>query len=285
MRPHQWVKNSFVLAPLVFAQQATDTSSVIRAVVATALFCLVSGSVYLMNDAFDIEKDRAHPTKRDRPIPSGRLSVEAALRASRIFAAVAVLAGFALSWKFAAATALYFVVNLAYSRRLKNIPYLDVCTIAFGFLIRIVAGALAIDVPLSVWIFACTFSLALYMGLGKRRHELLHAQATPSSSAESQRSVLTAYQVGSLTASMLTAGLATVAAYTAYAVEDHLIDFNSDLLPLTIPFCVLGLGRFFLLSNDTRTSKSPTEQITRDIPFLLNLAAWGVIMVFVIYLD
>lgn len=282
MRPHQWVKNSFVLAPLIFAQQATDLGAMTRAVVATLLFCAVSGAVYLMNDAFDIEKDRAHPTKRNRPIPSGRLSVRAALRASRLLAVLSVGLGALLSWQFAAATALYFTVNLAYSRKLKNIPYLDVCTIAFGFLIRITAGALAIGVPMSVWILTCTFTLALFMGLGKRRHELLHAESQ-AASASTQRAVLDAYGLPSLTAAMLTAALVTVAAYTAYAVEDHTLDFGTDLLPITIPFCVVGLARFFMLSSDASTAQSPTEQITRDAPFLLNLAAWGVITVALIY--
>lgn len=281
MRPHQWVKNSFVLAPLVFAQEATSTASLVRAGAATLLFCMVSGAVYLMNDAFDIEKDKAHPTKCNRPIPSGRLSVRAALRASAFLATFAIGAGVLLSWKFSVATALYFVVNLAYSRKLKNVPYLDVATIAFGFLIRIVAGAMAIDVPLSVWIFACTFCLALFMGMGKRRHELLHA----ADNASKQRKVLDAYQLGSLTMAMIGTAMATVAAYTAYTMEDHSADFGTDSLPITIPFCVIGLTRFFRLSSDTRTAKSPTEQITRDVPFLLNLAAWGVIMIYLIYLQ
>lgn len=279
MRPHQWVKNSFVLAPLVFAQRLDDPDSLVRALAATALFCVVSGSVYLMNDAADIEKDRAHPTKRNRPIPSGRLSVRAALRASAILATSAVGLGLLLGWEFSAATALYFTVNLAYSRRLKHIPYVDVLTIAFGFLIRIVAGALAIAVPLSPWIFACTFLLALYMGMGKRRHEIIEA----AHNAEKQRKVLEAYHLGSLTTFMLGTAMATVAAYTAYAVEDHTADFGTDLLWTTIPFCAIGLLRFFKLSGDTSTPSSPTEQITRDLPFLANLGTWGVLMVYLIY--
>lgn len=279
MRPHQWVKNSFVLAPLVFAQKLADPDSVGRAALATVLFCIVSGSVYLMNDVADVAKDRAHPTKRKRPIPSGRLPIQLASRASNALAATAVGVGAVLGWDFSLATALYFAVNLAYSRKLKHVPYIDVLTIAFGFLVRIVAGALAIDVPLSIWIFACTFLLALYMGMGKRRHEILQA----ASNAEKQRKVLEAYHLGQLTMAMLATALATTAAYTAYSVDDHAQDFGTDLLWTTIPFCVIGLLRFFVLSARADTPDSPTEQITRDLPFLLNLGVWGVLILTLIY--
>ncbi len=278
MRPHQWVKNSFVLAPLVFAQELTSSTAIVRAVLATLLFCGVSGAVYLMNDSFDVEKDRAHPLKRKRPVAAGDLSVAAARRASLVVATVAISAGFALSWKFAAA-ATYLVVNLAYSRRLKHIAYVDVLTIAFGFLVRIVAGALAIDVPVSVWLFACTFLLALFMGMGKRRHELLETMGDVAD----KRSVLSYYQLGPLTIAMIGAALATTAAYTAYTVEDHQHDFGTDFLPATIPFCVIGLTRFFMLTGQTRTSASPTEQIVRDPPFVANLACWAVLVLYLIY--
>ena len=282
MRPHQWVKNSFVLAPLVFAQELTEPTSLIRAAAATALFCAVSGAVYLMNDIFDVEKDRAHPKKRQRPIASGQLSVSAASKTSAALVAGTLLLGGILSWKFAVAALLYFLVNLAYSLHIKHIAYLDVLTIAFGFLVRIVAGALAIDVPVSVWLFACTFTLALYLAMGKRRHELLSAE---QGNAVKQRTVLGSYDLQGLTMAMLGTALATTAAYTAYAVEDHSATFGTDLLPLTIPFCVIGLTRFFLLSSDTTNASSPTEKIVKDVPFLANLGGWASLMIYLIYLS
>ena len=282
MRPHQWVKNSFVLAPLIFAQELTNPSSLARAVAATLLFCAVSGAVYLMNDVLDVEKDRTHPTKRNRPIPSGRLPVKVARSASAALVFGALVLGAILNWQFAAAAAVYFVVNIAYSLKLKNVAYLDVLTIAFGFLVRIVAGALAIDVPVSVWLFACTFTLALYLAMGKRRHELLSAA---SGNAVKQRSVLGSYDLQGLTMAMLGTALAATAAYTAYAVEDHSETFGTDLIPLTIPFCVIGLTRFFRLTMDVENPASPTEKIVKDPPFLANLAAWAVLMVYLIYLS
>ena len=280
MRPHQWVKNSFVLAPLVFAQELTNATSLGRASAATILFCAVSGAVYLMNDILDVEKDRAHPTKRNRPIASGQLPVAAAKTASGALVVGALVLGTVLSWKFTAAAAAYFVINLAYSLKLKHVAYLDVLTIAFGFLLRIVAGALAIDVPVSVWLFACTFTLALYLAMGKRRHELLSAA---QGNAVKQRAVLGSYDLPGLTMAMLGTALATTAAYTAYAVEDHSETFGTDLIPLTIPFCVVGLTRFFRLTTDSENLASPTEKIVKDPPFLANLAAWGALMVYLIY--
>ena len=279
MRPHQWVKNAFVLAPLVFAQELTNLDAVLRAALATALFCAASGAVYLMNDCFDVEKDRAHPTKRHRPIPSGALPVPTAQRVAVAAAIGSVGIGAVLAPLFAVAVAAYLAVNVAYSRSLKHVPYIDVLTIAFGFLVRAVAGALAIDVPVSVWLFACTFLLALYLGMGKRRHELLAAEGN----ASKQRRVLDAYDPSQLTMAMLGTALATTAAYTAYAVEDHSLDFGTDRLPYTIPFCVIGLLRFFRLSSDASDPDSPTERMVTDPPFLLNLAAWGLLMLYLIY--
>lgn len=279
MRPHQWVKNAFVLAPLVFAQQLMTGPAVWRAALATALFCLVSGAVYLVNDCFDVEKDRQHPTKRDRPIPSGALGVPAAQMIAAGLALGSLAVGALLSPAFAGAMLAYLVVNAAYSRALKHKPYVDVLTIAFGFLVRIVAGALAIDVPVSVWLFACTFLLALYLGMGKRRHELLAA----GGDASRQRKVLDAYDPTQLTMAMLGTALATTAAYTAYAVEDHTTDFGTNLLPLTIPFCVVGLTRFFRLSSASDDPHSPTERMVTDLPFLANLLAWGALVVYLIY--
>lgn len=283
MRPHQWVKNSFVLAPLVFAQQLTVPISVARAVAATALFCMISGAVYLMNDIYDVEKDRAHPEKKKRPIPSGRLPIEIAKRTSAGLVLATLVFGLALSWKFAAAAMLYFTVNFAYSQKLKHVAYLDVLTIAFGFLVRIVAGALAINVPVSLWLFACTFTLALYLGMGKRRHELLSAA---QGNAIKQRKVLANYDLQSLTMAMHGTALGTTAAYTAYTMEaGHMETFGTDLLWTTIPFCVIGITRFFRLSSDASNPSSPTEKIVRDAPFVGNLAIWGLLMIYLIYLS
>ena len=172
LRPHQWVKNLFVLAPLVFAKRADDVDLLIHAGLAFLLFSLLSGCVYLLNDIVDVESDRAHPTKRHRPIPAGRLSLKAAKLALASLLCLTVSASFALSIEFAAIGMAYFTLNVGYSFALKHVPFVDVLIIASGFILRLLGGAFAIDVPLSVWLGACTFLLAMYLGLGKRKHEL-----------------------------------------------------------------------------------------------------------------
>lgn len=279
MRPHQWVKNAFVIAPLVFAVQATDVGLLLRAFAAFTLFCCASGAVYLINDCFDVDKDRAHPVKRFRPIPAGDLSVPNAYRAAGFLAFAVVVGGAALSYGLAAAASTYLLMNLAYSRKLKHVAWLDVLIIASGFLLRVVAGAFAIGVPVSHWLLICTFLLALYLGMGKRRHELLE---TVGSEAR-RRKVLEAYQLGQLNVAMFGTALMTTAAYTAYTLDDSEGSFHAPGLRYTVPFIVLGLTRFFMLSSTTERAESPTERMVRDPLFVANVLAWGLCILYLIY--
>ena len=281
LRPHQWIKNAFVAAPVIFAQKLADGEAAGRALLAAVLFSLLSGSVYLRNDLADLEKDRAHPLKRHRPIASGRLPVRAANLASIVLAAGALGAGFALDPKFAAVAACYFTVNLAYSRGLKNVALLDVGIIALGFLLRILAGGYAIHVAVSPWLALCTFLLALYMGMGKRLHELLTAGAD----GERQRSSLRAYRRRPLAVAMAGVALVTLAAYSAYTLEQHTAEmFRTNQLPWSIPFCAVGIARFFWLTTRRDRLVSPTEQIVRDPVFIANLGAWGLGILWIIYI-
>lgn len=279
MRPHQWVKNAFVIAPLVFAVQATDLAMLARAFAAFALFCCASGAVYLINDCFDVEKDRAHPVKRFRPIPSGELSVPNAYRAAAVLAAIVVVGGSLLSLGLAGAAFAYLLMNLAYSRKLKHVAWLDVLIIAAGFLLRVVAGAAAIGVPISHWLLVCTFLLALYLGMGKRRHELLETVG----SEERRRKVLDAYRLGQLNVAMFGTALMTTAAYTAYTLDQSEGSFHAPGLRYTVPFIVVGVTRFFTLSGETERAESPTERMIRDPLFVANVCAWGLCILYLIY--
>lgn len=279
MRPHQWVKNAFVIAPLVFAEQLTDPGTVARAIAAFTLFSMASGAVYLVNDCFDVEKDRAHPTKRHRPIPAGELSVSTAMRIAAGLALLVVGAGAALSPWFALCAGLYLAQNLAYSRKLKHIAWLDVLTIATGFLLRILAGAFAIDVPVSSWLIACTFLLALYLAMGKRRHELLESV----DESARRRAVLESYSLGQINIAMFGTALMTTAAYTAYTLDGSQGSFHSDGLRFTVPFIVLGLTRFFMLTGTTERADSPTERMIKDPLFVGNVLAWGGVILYLIY--
>lgn len=280
MRPHQWVKNVFVLAPLVFAGRLTDAASCASAIFAALLFCLLSGAVYLVNDCMDVEADRRHPTKRFRPIAAGRVPVEVARRAAWTLGPVALLAAWVLAPGTGLALTTYLAINLAYTHRLKHVPYVDVGVIAAGFLLRVIAGGYAINVQLSWWLLACTFLLASYLGFGKRRHELLQA----GDEAHLQRGVLRRYDARHVTAAMLGIALATTAAYTAYAVSGHAHElFGTDRVWLTVPFIFVGLTRFFTLASDVDQPSSPTDRLVRDPVVLAVVLGWGATMIALMY--
>ncbi len=286
MRPHQWLKNLFVFAPLVFAQRLVDASghldwaTVGRSVAAFAIFCLASGGVYLLNDLADRERDRRHPVKCHRPIASGALPVRVAA------VAIAVVASTALGWAWwlgadlALVVCVYVLVNIAYSFALKKIPFVDIALIAAGFWLRVLAGAEAIDVPVTWWLYAATFLLAAYLALGKRRHEL-HAGGDD---AHRRREVLAAYRPAHLDGAFYAAGTATAACYVAYTLSEHAaLQFGTRWLAVTIPFMLFGLGRFAVLTARHDTHDSPTDAMIRDLPFVLNLALWAATVVAIIY--
>jgi 4-hydroxybenzoate polyprenyltransferase len=275
------VKNAFVLGPTVFAKDLLALTSLYRALGATALFCLLSGAVYLLNDVCDVEADRAHPTKRNRPIASGLLSLRAAIRFHVFFVIVAIgLGAIFLGWKFAAVAGGYFVLNLFYSLSLKHVAYLDVLLIATGFLLRVVAGAVAIAVPISNYILLCTFLLAMFLAMGKRYHELLVIQGVDGATRASLRK----YSQKGLGVMMVLAGSCTAAGYTAYTLDPGTIArFGTRSLVFTAPSILIGLWRFFGLAHETESGKSPTDRMIRDPVFLINLLTWSIAVVLILY--
>ncbi len=281
MRPHQWVKNLFVLAPLVFAERALVTEDFLRAAAAFLLFSALSGCVYILNDVVDVEGDRLHPTKRNRPIASGRLPLPAAQLALSGILLGTVVASFIISTDFAAIGLAYFALNVGYSFSFKHVPFVDVLCIASGFILRILGGAVAVPVPVTVWILGATFFLALFLGLGKRKHELLEA----GHKAGKQRRVLDRYELAHVRHAMWALGAATVATYTAYTLFGEHAGrlFHPSDLVWTIPCVLIGLWRFNQLTNRADEGRSPTDLMLSDKPFLLNLAAWAAIVGVVIY--
>ncbi len=280
-RPGQWVKNLFVLAPLVFAKYLDQPWDVARSLLAFIAFCAASGAVYLLNDIKDLEADRLHPDKRHRPLPSGRLSVTAAGWGAALVASLAVGLALALGRDVTAALVGYLVLNLAYSLKLKTIPYLDAASIALGFLLRVLAGAAAVSVTASSWLLACTALLAGYLALGKRAHELT---ALGDKAAE-HRKVLARYRRVHVQWVMTILGLATVAAYAVYTLSDRTRSFfGTDHLVYSSLFVAFGLFRFRALALDGARSVSPTEAMLRDWPFVFNIVTWGASVVGIIYL-
>lgn len=290
MRPHQWVKNLFVLAPLLFASadQTTGLASVadlssrtLGALGAALLFCLVSGAVYLLNDVCDLEADRAHPEKRLRPIASGEVSVAQALSAHAFFVLVGVGGGAWLyGYEFAIVIGGYFLSNTAYSKGLKNYAYLDVGLISSGFILRVLAGAYAIQAPVSMWLLLCTFLLALYLALGKRLHEVLTIRGEDGITRKS----LKRYSSETLRWWMKFSGVLTCVAFLLYTLDPRTAEkFGHQFLALTLPNIAYGVRRFFLLAHQTDSFRSPTERMIRDKPFILNLLLWGVIVIAMLF--
>jgi 4-hydroxybenzoate polyprenyltransferase len=282
LRPHQWVKNMFVAAPLVFAHHLIQPAFVWRTAVAVLAFCLLSGAVYAFNDVRDVEADRAHPTKRHRPIAAGELSERTALVLAGLLAAVALAGCLALSWKLAAFAFAYLVQNVAYSVKLKHIAFVDVALIASGFLLRVLAGTVAIDVPASPWLLVCTALLALFLGLGKRAHEL--AWAERAGQAVETRAALAGYRIPVVRAIMLVLAVVTCAAYIAYTVDSRTVGlFHTDHLAYSAPFVALGLLRFLFLALWAPKDESPTEAMLKDPWFLLDLAGAAAVVLYIIY--
>lgn len=291
LRPHQWVKNLFVLAPMVFHKDVfirtaqgpfLNLAVTGTALAATGVFCLLAGAVYTINDLVDVEADRIHPVKRYRPIARGDVS-ETSARAMAIALVVASLAiALALSKWFALVALVYFVENLAYSFKLKQVAFLDVGLIAFGFVLRVLGGGFAEEVHVSGYLLACTALLALYLGFGKRRHELALVNAGK------QRAALEAYSATSLNVALLVTGSATAATYIAYTLDPATrAYFNSNYLWLTAPFVLAGILRFMLLVNGRAgrglKAESPTQEMLSDVLFVLILVLWVVVFLAIVY--
>lgn len=283
LRPHQWVKNLFVIAPLVFSKHLFDAGFALRTLAATLAFCALSGAVYAFNDVRDADLDRRHPTKCKRPIAAGYLSRSAALAVAALLGVAALGGALALSWKLAAAAGTYAMVNLAYSLGLKRIAYLDVLLIAAGFLLRVVGGAFAIAVPISPWLLACTGLLASMLGFGKRAHEFISAERGDRD-PRATRDSLGGYNRLLLQWIMTLLAMATSISYALYTQDSRTVAFfGTHQLLWTLPFCIIGIVRFLQLSLWSPREQSPTDSMLRDGPFLLNIGLWGVMIIAIIY--
>ena len=280
VRPHQWVKNVFVLAPIVFAREMFVWDMAVRSFGAFGVFCLLAGAVYTMNDLVDLDGDAIHPVKRFRPLPSGRVPLSWGRRAALGLVLVS-LGGAAIGpWQFLVTAAAYFTLNVAYSFRLKRIAYVDVAVIAAGFVLRVLAGGFATHTEVSGYMLVCTALLALLLGLGKRRHEL----AGSGKGGAKQRAALGGYSRRGLKWALRLTALATVGAYVAYTFDPETVEFfHSRSLWWTTIFVVLGVWRFQVLVRSRPEAESPTQEILRDGPFVAILFSWIVVVLWVVY--
>jgi len=277
-RPRQWVKNLFVLAPLVFAKRATDLDAVTAALWAAALYCMASSAVYLFNDLRDVEQDRRHPEKRRRPIAAGRVRERTAQGAAMVMAIVAAGGASLLGPAFAVVVACYLALNLAYTVKLKNVAYVDVTVIATGFLLRVIGGGLAIPVEVSGWILLVTLFISIYLGLGKRLHELA---VVPGGGG---RLVLRHYTVSTARVLFRVSGALALGAYVLYTLSDRAVEnFGSAALIWTAPLVAMGLLRFDRMVR-SRDPRSPTDGILSDPVFLAVGAAWCIATALLVYI-
>jgi len=280
MRPHQWVKNVFVLAPVVFAKEIFSVFLISRAAAAFAVFCLLAGAVYALNDVVDREADRVHPVKRFRPIASGQVPVAWAKVLAVVLVVVSLGWAATLSLPFAAIAALYFAQNVVYSFWLKHVAYVDVAFIAAGFVLRVIGGGLATRIDVSKYIVLCTALLAFFLGIGKRRHELTSAE----SNAVAQRAALESYTKGGLDLALAGTAIATVATYLAYTLDPHTVSFfrTEWLWPSTI-FVVLGVWRFLYIVRNRPSAESPTQEMLHDGPFVATVLLWVGLVMWLVY--
>ena len=261
LRPHQWVKNVFVFAALVFARKFTDPAAILQSLQVFAAFSLVASSIYLVNDVVDYERDRFHPKKSKRPIASDQVARRTGLFMSLAIAPLGLGLAYGLNVRTGAVLTVYTVVNLAYSFRLKHVALLDVFIIAFGFLLRVVAGAFALAVGVSPWLLVCTFFVALFLACCKRRHELVSL----GDDAAAHRGNLANYSTTFLDKMISSLAAMTVMSYALYTIDPRVMRrLGTDGLVLTVPLVLFGVFRYLFLVHQEGKGGSPTQVVLTD---------------------
>jgi 4-hydroxybenzoate polyprenyltransferase len=281
MRPQQWVKNTVLFAGLVFSFNLFQVGFFLKVLLAFALFCLLTSGVYILNDILDLKSDRAHPTKSKRPIASGELKVFTALFYSIAFILAAILFSFYLGQNFGLVALAYFVLNLAYSQFLKHIVIIDVMAISLGFVLRAVAGAVVINVEISSWLVVCTTLLALFLGFGKRRYEIVLLE----SKAEEYRKSLADYSPYFLDQLISVVTASTVVAYAFYTLSPEVeAKLGTSHMALTIPFVLYGVFRYLYLIHQKEEGGSPTRALLTDKPLIIDILLWLFSVILIVYL-
>jgi len=280
LRPQQWVKNFVLFAGLIFSQNLGSLDLVLKTLAGFALFCLLSSSAYILNDILDVESDRKHPLKSTRPIARGEIKISSAFFLFITLALISLGLSAWLSPLFALTALIYFTLNLVYSVYLKHVVIIDVMCIALGFVIRAVAGAVLIGVEISAWLVVCTTLLALFLGFGKRRHELLLLETQ----ATDHRKILSEYSPYFLDQMISVVTASTVVAYAFYTLSPEVeIKLGTGHMDLTIPFVLYGVFRYLYLIHQKEGGGSPTRMLLNDKPILVNIILWLVAVILIVY--
>lgn len=281
LRPYQWTKNLLVFAALVFAQQLANTEKILLAAATFVIFCAAASSVYLLNDIVDRERDRQHPGKRERPIAAGRVGVGAAAVMALVLAAAALAGAWAINPGLAATIGGYLLLQVAYNLVLKSIAIVDVLCVAAGFLLRAIAGAVAIGEPMSSWLLICTTFASVFISFAKRRHEF----STLEAEAASHRESLAAYSISSLDQFLVISAAATILSYALYTTDDLTVDKFGDVrLLATLPMVIYGVMHYLDLVQRNEAVGDPSRALLRDKPLLITVGLYGLVVVLVLYL-
>ena len=279
-RPSQWIKNSLVLAALFFAGIADDSHSLILAISAAAAFCLLSSSIYALNDLIDCEHDKNHPLKKSRPIAAGEISTATAALFSLMLAAAGLFSAWLINFELFIVAVIFLLLNVLYSSWLKHVVILDVMTIALSFVIRAYAGAVAIEVAASKWMLINTLFLALFLAFGKRRHELVLLD----DEATSHRQSLSKYSPYLLDQLISVVTASVVVAYLLYTFSSEVSSkLNTEYLYITVPFVVYGIFRYLYLIHYEEKGGSPTKVLIGDKPLMLDVILWLFTVIIILY--
>lgn len=296
MRPHQWTKNLFVFPALIFSINLFRLPYLLKSFAAFWLFCVVAGAIYTFNDLMDVDEDRYHPAKRNRPLAAGRVSVSLAWAMFGVLSASGLALAFMLELHFGLILLFYYVMNLAYSLHLKRVVIIDVLIVSLGFVIRAAAGGLVIGVEVSPWLLVCTTLLALFLVLAKRRHELtlldersnmlieLSLATGDEDKAIRYRKSLDEYSTYFLDQMIGVTTASTLMAYMLYTLSDDAVKkFGGTALIYTVPFVIYGIFRYLYLIHQKKEGGSPTRALMGDFPLVLDILLWGVSVVVVLY--
>ena len=281
LRPDHWIKNTFVLIPLVFAKQLFHFQSVLMGLTAVGSFCLLAGATYLINDIVDLKADRVHPSKKHRPLASGRISIRTAKWTAALLLGLSLLLGSFLGTGFLLVLLIYLAVQFAYNLKLKEVVILDIFCVSAGFFLRVIGGGVAVNVIISNWLIICTISIAMFLTLGKRRSELTLLGVEK---ACQHRKVFVHYSHYLLDQMIAIVTAITLLSYMLYCISPQTIaKFHTEHLIYTFPFVLYGIFRYLHLIHKKRKGESPGRVLTSDWPLLSSVVLWGICCVLIIY--
>lgn len=276
IRPKQWIKNSFIFAAIIFSGNFLNLKMLSYNIITFLLFCMTSSSVYILNDIVDIDKDRCHPKKKFRPLPSGKVTIKSAVIVDiLIVISVVVLSLAYLDIRILCIFIIYFLINILYSYKLKNIVIIDVMIITFGFVLRVESGSIATGVQVSPWLFLCTILLSLFLGLNKRKSEII----TLKDKSANHRRILEEYSVEMIDKMLTIVTPSILMAYSLYTFSS----IQSKTMMYTIPFVLYGIFRYEYLVDKENVGGKPEDVFGNDLPFLINILLWVISSLIIIY--